>query len=54
MLGMSCIMAMSMEGKLVTQFFPAATIFRDEVIDFNGVSILEEQFTPSALPLLFV
>jgi len=45
---------MTMECKLVTQFFPAAITFRGDVIDFNGVSILEEQFTPSALPLLLL
>jgi hypothetical protein len=47
-------MAMTMESHLVTQFFSSATVFRGDMIDLNGVSILEEQFTPSALPLLFL
>ncbi len=47
-------MAMTMECQFIAQFFSAPKVFRGEVIDFNGVSILEEQSTPSAFPLLFV
>jgi hypothetical protein len=54
MLSMLCIMAMTMECHLVTQFLSPATMLRGEVIDFNSISILEEQSAPSALPLLFV
>jgi len=53
-MGMSGVMAMSMEGKLVTQFLPSSQAFGEEVIYFDAVFRPKEETTPSTFPLLLV
>jgi hypothetical protein len=52
--GMSLIMAMAMERTFVAQFFPSTKVFGENVINFSLISVSEEEFTPSALSLLFL
>lgn len=51
---MSLIMAMAMKRKFVAQFFPSTEMFGENVINFYLISVSEEEFTPSAFPLLFL
>jgi len=51
---MSLIVAMSMEGKLVTEFFSPSFAFWSNVVDFDLVRFAEHQITPSTLALLLV
>src|SRR5690554_3623809 len=50
----SLIMAMSMQCKLVAQFLSSALVARGDVINLDAVSVLEEQFTPSAFSSLLL
>jgi len=45
-------MAMSMECEFIAQFFSTSFTFWGHVIDFYQVSILKEEFTPSAFSRL--
>jgi hypothetical protein len=47
-------MAMSVEQAFVTEFFAAAFTLWGNVIDFNDIGVLKEQFTPATFPLLFL
>ena len=50
--GVSFIMAMSMQQELVAEFFSSTfTLWRD-VINFNDIGVLKEQFTPTTFSLL--
>ena len=51
---MSLIVAMSMEGKLVTEFLSPSFAFWSDVIDFDVVRFAEHQTTPPTLALLLV
>ena len=49
----SFIMAMAVQEKFVAEFFSSTfTLWRD-VINFNDIGILKEQFTPTTFSLLF-
>lgn len=45
---MSLIVAMAMECKFVTQFFPSSLTSGRNMIDFNHISIFEMQVAPAA------
>ena len=51
---MSLIVAMLMEGTLVTEFLSPSFAFWSNVIDFDLVRFAEHQTTPSTLALLLV
>ncbi len=51
--GVSFIMAMSVEQEFVAEFFSTTFTFRRNVVDFNDISVLKEQLTPTTFPLLF-
>ena len=51
--GVSFIMAMSVQQEFVAEFFSSAPTLGGDVIDFNDIRVLKEQFTPTAFPLLF-
>src|SRR5450755_361375 len=54
LLCMSLIVAMSVQCKFITQFFASALAAWGDVIDLDDVSVLKEQFTPSAFPSLLL
>src|SRR6266699_1824506 len=51
---MSLIVAMPMEGKLVTELLSPSLAFWGDVINFDLVRVAEYQTTPSTLALLLV
>ena len=51
---MSLVVAMPMESKSVTDLIPSAFTFGSDVIYLKEISILEQESTPTALPLLFL
>jgi hypothetical protein len=50
----SLIVAVSMERQLVTEFFSSAQAGGEDMVDFDQVSVFEEQSTPAACSLLFL
>ena len=50
----SLIMAMSMQRTFVTPFLSSALAARGNVVNFDDVSILEEEFTPATFPSLLL
>jgi hypothetical protein len=44
------IMAMSMQCTFVPQFLSCTLAVRGDVINFDDVSVLKEQFTPATFP----
>ncbi len=53
-LGVSLVVAMSMQCIFVAQFLSSAFASWDDVIDLNDISILKKQFTPSTLSRLLL
>jgi hypothetical protein len=51
---MSLVMAMSMERKSVADLISSAFAFGSDVIYLKEIPILEQESTPTALPLLFL
>ena len=51
---MPLIMAVPMKRTFVAEFIPAACAFGNDVIDLYVILICEEEFTPTAFPLLFL
>jgi len=50
--GMSFIMAMSMQGNLVTQIVASSLAFWGDVVKFDEISWSKQKLTPSTFPLL--
>jgi hypothetical protein len=48
----SFIIAVSVEQEFVAEFFVAAFTLWGNVVDFNDISVLKEQLTPTTFPLL--
>jgi len=53
-LSMPLVMAVTMNSQLVAEFLASTDTLRDEVIDFDTISIAKEEMTPAALPLLIL
>ncbi len=53
-LGVTLIVAMTMESPFVAELFPCAEAFGSDVVYLNHVSILKEQPTPAAFSFLFL
>jgi hypothetical protein len=51
---MSLVVAMPMKRKSVADLISSAFTFGSDVIHLKEISILEQESTPSALPLLFL
>lgn len=54
MLCVSLIVAMSMQCTFIAQFFASALAARGDMINLDDVSVLKEQFTPSAFSSLLL
>jgi len=52
--GMPLVMAVSVKGHFVAEFFSATLTFRSEMINFYVIILSKEKFTPSAFSLLFL
>ena len=50
----SLIMAMSMQCTFVTQFLSTSLATRGDMVDFDEVSVLKEEFTPATFPSLLL
>src|ERR1700676_3213168 len=50
---MSFIMAMSVKQTFVAEFFFSALALWGDMINFNDIGVLKEQFTPTTSSLLF-
>lgn len=48
------VVAVPMECTFVAQFFPTSFAFWSDMVDFDFISIFEEQFAPTAFPWLFL
>src|SRR6266568_9638683 len=53
-LGVTLIVAMTMESPFVAELFPCAEAFGGDVVYLNHVSILKEQPAPAAFSFLFL
>jgi len=53
LLSMSFIMAMPMQQTFVAECFSSTLTRWGEVVNFNDIGVLKEQFTPPTFPLLF-
>ena len=54
LLCMALIVAMAMESEQIAQFIRSPIFSGGNMVDFNQIALLKEQFTPTAFSLLLV